>query len=57
MPAMYVAVWDGSPMRMVLESPATPLLPMSILLLPVILELASSPMAVLLPPVVVLSSA
>jgi len=59
MPAINVAVWvPAVPMRMALASPATPALPTSILLSPVVrLAPAETPNAMLLLPVVLLKSA
>src|SRR5882672_11484776 len=59
MPAMNAAACvPAVPIRMVLDSPAIPVLPMSILLLPVVrLDPARVPSAMLLPPVVLDSRA
>ncbi len=56
-PAMKVLVWP-EPMRVVLDSPATPTLPISILLLPVVRSApAKGPNAMFLLPMVLLKSA
>src|SRR6266571_1928800 len=59
MPAIKVAVWVPTfPMRILLDSPAKPALPIAILLLPVVrAEPALAPKAMLLLPVVLFWSA
>src|SRR6266566_2069111 len=57
MAAIKLLVWLAPPMRMVLASAATPLLPISILLLPVVrFKPALTPNAMLIAPVLFLSA-